>query len=546
MIRPPEGQRFEAHGGYSGAVTLSPDGSRMTFASASDTGDPALYVRLLESEVAQPVPGTEGATFPFWSPDSRKLAFFLEDKLKKIDLDGGAPMTICDASEGRGGTWNREGVILFAPNTQAPIHRVSAGGGTPVPVTKLDISREGETTHRYPVFLPDGRRFLYLRGGHAAANTDAVNSIWVGSLDSEDTTELMQCGSNVLYADGHLFWLRDRFLMARRLDSPSLRFEGEAFALGEKIVFQPTWWRGAFGVADDGMIVFQGGVASQMYLAWFDAEGAELDVVAQADIFEQIRLSPDDLRLAVTRIDESSGRGDIWVYDLNRLVGSRLTFDEAHDRNPVWSPDGKRIAFQSNRDSAAGDIFVQSADGRGKAELLYSSEMPDTPEHWSADGQYLAIDRGVGKSDLWIVPLDGKEPFSLVATDFDEGYSRFSPDGNWLAYVSNESGRYELYLTRFPSGEGKWQLSVDGSDWLIGWKKDNSELYYLDRQRNLIAVRVELGDNVVADLPRRLFRTRAGDAWASAVDGKRFLLGVPDNPSQDYPITLVVDWKGRF
>jgi dipeptidyl aminopeptidase/acylaminoacyl peptidase len=209
-------------------------------------------------------------------------------------------------------------------------------------------------------------------------------------------------------------------------------------------------------------------------LTWFDSEGSELDVIAQPANFEQVRLSPDDQRLAATVIDESSGRGDIWIYDVKRKVGSRLTFNEAHDTAPVWSPDGTRIAFQSNRASPAGDVFVRSADGRGKAELLFSSEggeMPDEPHDWSPDGRYLAINRGVGKVDLWIVPLDGDDPFKLVGTEFDEGYARFSTDGRWLAYISNESGRYELYLTRFPDGEGKWQLSVEGADWLVGHRR---------------------------------------------------------------------------
>jgi len=543
-IRPPAEQRFEAYGTHSGGVTISPDGTRMTFVSGSGSGRPSLYVRTLGSDTAQPVPGSEGATYPFWSPDSRQIGFFLGGKLKKVDLGGGAPMTICDASEGRGGTWNRDGVILFAPDTQAPIHRVLAGGGVPEPVTNLDISRLGETTHRYPFFLPDGNHFLYLRGSHAAANDDDVNSIWIGSLDSDETTELMQSGSNARYARGHLFFVRDRFLMAQPFDTSALRFTGDAFVVGEEIVFQPTFWRGAFDASENGLIVFQGGLASDRFLTWFDRDGNELEVLAQPGSYETIRLSPDGRSLAATVLDENSGRADIWIHDVKRKVGSRLTFDEMNDTQPVWSPDGKRVAFQSNRAGPVGNIFVRQADGRGDAEVLFASEATATPQDWSPDGKHLAIDHGIGKSDLWIVPLDGGEPFSLVATEFDEGYARFSPDGEWLGYISNESGRYELYLTRFPGGEGKWQLSANGADWLLGWKRDGTELYYLDLEGGLTAVRVELGQNVVVDMPQRLFPTRAGNTWDSALDGERFILGVPDDPTEDYPITLVVNWNG--
>jgi Tol biopolymer transport system component len=546
-IRPPSGQMFEAYGAHSGAVTISPDGTRVTFVSGSSNGEgrPSLYVRSLGSEVARPLADTEGAAFPFWSADSSQIAFFVGGKLKKIDLGGGAPLTICDASEGRGGTWNADGVILFAPDTQSPIMQVSASGGEPSPVTTVESTRLGESSHRFPVFLPDGRHFFYLRASHASAPQDEVNSIWIGSLDSDETFELMQSGSNVAYAQGHLFWMRDRFLMAQQFDADNLEIQGEAFVVGEDVVYQASYWRASFGVSEKGPIVFQGGLASDQYLGWFDREGNELGRIGEPSRFGPIRISQDGRTLAATIMDESSGRGDIWTYDLGRNVGSRLTFGDSNDASPVWSPDGKRIAFQSNRQGTTGDVFVQSADGQGEAELLFATDALDTPQDWSPDGKYLAIDRGIGKNDLWIVPLDGSEPFGLVETTFDDGYARFSPDGQWIAYVSNQSGRFEAYLTRFPSGEGKWQLSKGGADWLIGWNGKGNELYFLDLEGALSVVRVELGDRVVADLPRRLYPTRSETTWASAKDGEKFVFGVPDDPDQDYPITLIVNWQGK-
>ncbi len=544
-IRPPAGQLFEAYGSHAGNVSLSPDGTRMTFVSAVGDGRPVLHVRSLGSEAARPQAGTEGAMFPFWSPDGRHLAFFLDGKLKRLDLDGGAPMTVCPASEGRGGTWNEDGVILFAPDTQSPIHRVSASGGEPTPVTTLDGKRKGETTHRYPFFLPDGNHFLFIRAGHAAAVEDEVNSLWVGSLDGDEPVELMHTVSNVAYAMGHLFYLRDQFLIARPFDAAKLEFTGEPFVVGEDVVFQSSFWRGAFAVTENGFIAFQGGLGPERLLMWFDREGNELGQIGESGRYGPICLSRDGRQLAATIADLSSGGGDIWVFDVTRNVGSRLTFDEAHDTNPVWSPDGKRVAFQSDRERDVGDVYVVRADGRGEPELLFAGEGPASPYDWSPDGKYLAVSQGISKSDLWIVPVDGSDPFALVATPFDEGYARFSPDGEWIAYISNESGRFELYLTRFPSGEGKWQLSVEGADWAIGWKEDSSEIYFLDLEGALSSVRIELGDNVVADRPQRLFPTRAEATWASTLDGQRFVLGTPDDPNEGYPITLVVNWAGK-
>ncbi len=545
-IRPPEGQVFDSYGSHAGSVSISPDGTRMTFGSSAGSGGrPVLHLRTLGSEVARPVPGTEGATYPFWSPDGRNLAFFADGKLKRLDLDGGAPMTICSAPAGRGGTWSKNGVIVFAEDAQAPISRVSASGGEPTPVTTVDGQRKGETTHRYPYFLPGGNHFLFLRAGHAAALEDEVNSLWIGSLDGDEPIELMRSVSNAAYAMGHLFYVRDQFLMAQPFDAAKLQFSAEPFAVGEGVVFESGYWRGAFAVAENGFIAYQGGLGRMRLLKWFDRDGNELGQIGQAAQYGHIRLSPDDRQLAATISDPHSGRGDIWTFDVTRNVASRLTFSDGHDSRPVWSPDGKRIAFVSNREGESGDVYVVSANGRGKPEPLLKSEVLDAPTDWSSDDRYVSINRGLGKTDLWLVPLDGTEPFSLVSTEFDEGYARFSPDGKWIAYLSNQSGRYELYLTRVPTGEGKWQLTAEGADWVLGWKEDGREIYYLDLEGALNIVRVELGDKFVADRPQRLYRTRSENTWDSTRDGQRFILGTPENPSEGYPITLIVNWAGK-
>jgi serine/threonine protein kinase len=540
-ITAPEGSRFETFGANIGSLTLSPDGKWITFAASSPDRNTMLYIRPLDSNGSQPIDGTEGASFPFWAPDSRRIGFFAGGKLKKIDRTGGAAISVCAAPNGRGATWNQEGIILFTPETQTPIHRVSAGGGTSIAITKLDPS-QNETTHRYPVFLPDGKNFLYLRGSHSLAGRDEGNAIWIGSLDSNDTTRLMQSGSDVVFTQGHLLFVRDGFLMAQPFDTSALELSGDAFAIDEDVGFLADYFKGAFAVSENGILAFQQGFGVESQLIRTDTDGKELGKIGGVDRYQQIRLSPDEKKLAVTLFDSGSGTADLWLYDIKRQAKSRVTFDDANDVAPIWSPNGDRIAFQSTR-SGAGDIYIRQAGGGSAAELLYGGDRIDTPEDWSSDGAYIAFDKGAGANDLWILPLeDDEEAFPLIQSTFDVGYARFSPDNRWIAYVSNESGRYELYATRFPSGEGKWQLSIDGADWLVDWRQDGRELYYLDLEGDMYSVEVTLGDDLVAGIPHELFPTRADRSWAATDDGRGFIIGKPINESSDLTTTLIVNW----
>jgi serine/threonine protein kinase len=543
-INPPEGHHFEGFAVNSGSLTLSPDGKMLTFTASSGVGTPKLYLRSLDSEVAVPIPGSDSATFPFWSADSAGLAFFVGGKLKKQSINGGAPLTVCDAPDGRGGTWNEDDVILFAPSTQVGLHRVSAGGGTSVPVTEPDPNRMGETTHRSPYFLPDGQSYLYFRGSHSAAADDPVNSIWVGRLDSDETKEIMKASTNAQYARGHLFWVNDGFLMASPFDPEKLELLGDGFPVGEGVSEQLTFWRGSFAVSERGVIAMQYGFASRKYLTWLDRSGEELGRFDRLGRYDFIRLSPDDQRLAAEIEDEANGAGDIWVFDVARDIANRLTFSDTNETNPVWSPDGTRIAFLSNRDGP-GNIYVRLADGTGDASLLFGSDTNDEPWDWSPDGQHLIFNHSEQKVDLWAYSFESGEASPFIATEHDEGWGRLSPDGQWLGYISNASGRYELYLTRFPGGDGKWQISTTGADWLLGWNDEGNELYYLDLAGAVWAVKIELEGRVAVDTPKQLFSTRSGNSWTSASDGKRFVIGAPEIMNAGYSITLVVDWQGR-
>ena len=541
-IQPPEGGRFESFGANVGGLTLAPDGRWLTFVSSATGGRNMLFVRPLDSDAAQPLAGTENATFPFWSTDSQQIGFFSGGQLKKIDRSGGAAIAVAVAKDGRGGTWNRDGVILFASETRVPISRVSSGGGAVTTITEMDKAAK-ETTHRFPVFLPDGDHYLYLRGNHNVPSNDESNGIWVGSLDSGESIRLMQSGSSAFFAQGHLFYVRDGFLMAQPFDDRALKLTGDPFAVAQEVGFLPNYFRAAFAISQNGVVAFQQGVTREAQLVWMDREGNRLGTTGILDHYGFIRLSPDDTKLAVTLVDPGSGTSDIWIFDVARNVKSRLTFDDANDNDPIWSPDGSEVVFTSRR-TGSGDLYKRKANGSSDAELLWGIEQSVEPQDWSPDGAYIAANYGAGGGfDLWIFPVSGnEEPYALIEGEFDEGYGRFSPDGKWLAYLSNESGKYELYATRFPEGEGKWQISTEGADWLLGWKDDGTEIYFMDLEARIASVKVSLGDELVADIPTVLFPTRTSETWDSGGGGEKFVIGTPESSEANFPITLIINW----
>jgi eukaryotic-like serine/threonine-protein kinase len=518
---------------------LSPDGRRLAFHATRD-GKSELWVRDLDSLDARPLPGTEGAISPFWSPDSRSLAFFTDSKLKKLEIAGGSVLTLCDvAGAAAGGTWSRNGVIVFAAGPT--LVRVSAAGGTATPLT-------GRGAGFFPWFLPDGHRFLYEGGLRGAGKTE----IYVGDIDSKDDAKNWQRvsgeTSNPVYAPpGYLLFARGRTLMAQPFDAVRGRTTGDAMPVAEQVENSFGVLLNRFSVSQNGVLAYisSGALGGTQQLAWVDRSGKTAGAVGPPGVYNNFRLAPDDKGIAFDRPDPQSGIQDVWVMDLIRGVTSRFTFDPAWDGVPIWSPDGLRILFPSNR-AGLFDLYVKAATGAGREEVLVKLGTPaGWGTHWSLDGRFilyqsLAKDTGI---DLWIAPQFGdRKPFPYLNTKFNEEEGSFSPDGRWIAYVSDESGREEVYVQAFPLSGAKRQISAGGGS-EPNWRTDGTELFYVAADRNLMAVPIKAGATVEAGVPKSLFPITANAdhrSYAVANDGQRFLVSTSVGA---VPITVVLNWQ---
>ncbi|HEX4946576.1 MAG TPA: protein kinase, partial [Blastocatellia bacterium] len=527
------------------APELSPDGRHLVFVAMTE-GKRSLWLRPLGSLTAQPLPGTEGVSgFPFWSPDSRSLGFIAGSELKKFDLSGGAPQTLCKLPSGIlttfSGTWNRDGVILFSD--LAGIYRVPATGGEPTQALLSDPPG----LYRWPVFLPDGRHYLIRR-----SPAQGAVEIHLAALDRQETTRLLAADSQARYANNHLLFARAGALLAAPFDVGSLQLTGEPFVVADNVRVVGNV-RGFFSVSDNGSLVYDPNTfTDNQQLTWLDRAGKPLGTVGSPGEYENPRLSPDGRRVAVVRRDPQTRTWDIYVIDLARGVSSRLTFDPGDDRNPVWSPDGSRIAWSANR-AGAFQIYQKLASGDGPEELLLDAAVVITPGSWSADGRFFLYARNDPKTrqDLWVLPLAGdRQPALVLQTPFSEINGRFSPDGRWIAYTSDDQGRNEVYVQTFPASGGKWQISTSGGrqSW---WRSDGKELYYLSADRKLMAVEVKPGGNFEAGVPRALFdlapvRAIGGTSrYAVTAAGDRFLFVTEREETASLQFTVVTNWTAE-
>jgi serine/threonine protein kinase len=534
-----------------GGFAVSPDGKRLAYLASAPDGKNLLWIRSIDSFQAQPLAGTEGAGYPFWSPDGRFVGFFAGNKLKKIEASGGPPETLCDAPFGRGGTWNREGVILFTPTFNTPLYRVdAAGGGTATEVTRLDTSK-GETSHRWPYFLPDGRHFLYLAGSPYAPKENPTNSIMVGSLDSKESKPLFRTRSNAIYASDHILFLRLDTLMAQPFDAKRLELTGEALPIGDHVRENEPSVFGLFSASSSGVLAYAEGIANEnRQLIWVDRSGRKVGEVPGADAYQDLRISPDGKRLSFTL---QSGARDIWIEDIARSARTKLTFGSASaqtDFVPIWTPDGLRIAYVSARGGKFG-LYQRASDGSGNEEILLEpTEKPRHLDDWSRDGKYVAFEEfSQGGWATWMLPRFGEQkPYPFLQSPTNLSLLRFSPDGKWVAYCSAETGRMEVYVVPFPGPGAKWQISTGGGIW-PSWRRDGKELFYLAPDNKLMAAEVKTtGLNFGVGTVSSLFETRllrsVGQPYDATADGQQFII----NYSGEQPsaaISLVVNWNAE-
>jgi Tol biopolymer transport system component len=547
---------------------VSPDGRRLVLVAANASGVPMLWIRPLDSLVAQPLPGTEGAAYPFWSPDSRSVAFLArpaligrDAQLKRVDVAGGQAVTLSDVAFHATGSWSRDNVILFTPSGNEPLSRISAtAGGPAVPASHLD-TESGELQHSYPWFLPDGQHFLYSAVGSRSGANDP-RALYVGSLDGTAPRKLLMEGaSNAKYANGYLLFLRDATLYAQRFDPATLTLSGEPAPLAERVQTSSsgtTGGTGAFSVSDTGVLVFQAGLLVQSQLAWVGRDGTRLGHVGEAGDYAEVVLSPDDSRAAVSVMDPQTGRRNLWIFDTTRGVRERFTDSSTDDLAPVWSPVGDRIVYTSSRQGAI-ELYERRANGSGTERMFDAggSVLGKFAASWSPDGQWLAFiagGRALARSDIHVIPVaPGGKATPFLESPAIETQVRFSPDGRWLAYTANDSSRMEVYVRPFPGPGDKQRVSTNGGSW-AQWRRDGTEIFFLSLDGHLMSAPVtRAGAALRFGEPRSLFTIRVRqlgrlDAYPYAVsrDGQRFLFNTFVEEASSTGLTMVVNWPAEM
>jgi len=532
-LLPPADTRFALINNAGGSA-ISPDGRTLAFVAMNAKGADLLHVRPLDSLTARELPGTDGAGRPFWSPDGKSLGFVAGGKLKRIDLAGGASITLCDVRQPRGGTWNKDGVILFGDQA-SPLQRISASGGTPTPVTQLN-TKDGETAHYYPHFLPGGKRFLYLVRGADSQKA----GVFVGSLDGGPVVQVLPSNYKAEYdgVSGRLFYVQgEATLMARSMELDPPRLVGDPMVIAEDVRARVTNGFAEFSVAGGSVAYGRGDGGSMYRFAWRDRSGK---ILATAGLAARISTTGFDLcddkgRVAYA-IAREQGQLDVWTMDMARGISTRLSFNEGY--RPIWSPDGKSVYYATQR-----GIRRKASDGTGEEALVTNANSVNLPNDISPDGKYLLHTTG----DILIQPLTGeaKPEVYLSATRTQEGFPTYSPDGRWVAYSAEETGRREIYVQGFPEKRGKWLVSSAGGA-QPAWRADGKELYWVTASGEVWAASMELQDAAVkAGKPEMLFRIPNVGAWPQASpsrDGNKFLTLEPEGGEKELPRVVLLNW----
>jgi eukaryotic-like serine/threonine-protein kinase len=525
------------------AVTLSPDGTRLAYV-ARQGGTQLIYLRAMDTLEARPIPGTDGVVSPFFSPDGQWLGFYAGGKLKKVSVKGGAALTLSDAGFPRGGSWGGQGLIAFAASSVSALQQVSEAGGVPQTLTRFE---RGEISHRWPEFLPGGKAVLFATSTASFSWTNA--QVAVQSLGAGERRNLIKGAMQPRYASaGHLIYAQGGSLMAVPFDMKRLEVTGAAVPVVEGVLQSATSGAAEYSLSTTGSLVYvPGGVqAEQRRLVWVNRNGEEHPVAAPPRAYQFPRISPDGRRVGLAIGEQGT---QVWLYDLSRETMTRLTFEGNENLNGVWTPDGKRIAFASTKEGPR-NIYWQRADGSGGLEQLTTSENTQVPMSWSPDGQLLSffeVNPTTGY-DIWVLRLSDRKALPFLRTPFNESVPRFSPDGRWLAYISNESGRYEIYVQPYPGPGGKWQISTEGGTEPT-WNPNGRELFYRSGDK-MMAVEIATQPSFSASKPRVLFEGRyepspaTSPNYSVSPDGQRFLMlkSAEQEAAAPTQINVVLNW----
>jgi Tol biopolymer transport system component len=543
---------------YPGMPSVSPDGRYLTFSAVGPEGRRMLWLRPLDALHATVIKGTEGASAPFWSPDSESIAFFGGKDLKKVKTTGGAPENICqaEASPG-GGSWNRDGVILFAPSLSDGLYRVAASGGRPQQVLKLDESKS-ERADLWPQFLPDGKHFVF----YQQTDLTETSGVYVGSMDQPEYRRLFTSQTNAVYSaaapqtpkTGYLLYINERNLMAQQFNSGRMETTEEPITLANDIGAVRSMALSPISVSTTGVLVYQGVGQPTRQMVWMDRGGKQLAVSGTPGNWGPPRISPDGNRAIVGKSGPDGGIAHLWLLDAGGGA-EQMTDGPMHEGSPIWSPDGSRIAHFGKQGDAY-DIFVRPAQVGSKAELLLKGTDRKLPTDWSHDGKYIAFTvKGQGTEfDLWAYSVGDRRAAPILDTIYSEAFATVSPDGKWLAYQSDASGRNEVYVQSFDGlsndTKRRWKVSKDGG--LPHWRYDSGELLYMTSDGRIVSVSIHLGADggIESGPPQTLFQTRpvpkTWNLYDAAPDGQRFLVNIPLEWTSALPITVVTNWTEKL
>jgi eukaryotic-like serine/threonine-protein kinase len=526
---------------------ISLDGRTLAIVGVDPNGKSSLWLRRLDADHAVQLPETGGASFPFWSPDNRYLAFFADGKLKKIEVPNGRPEILCDAPSWAGGSWSSKNGILFSNNRE--LYRIDPDGGKPQQVTKLDSQHEG---HRWPWFLPDGVHFLYLND----ANTTELHSLELGSLDSKQSYRLLTSFiSSVAYARDYVYFVRFGALMAQRLDIKHFRLTGSPITVAEPMTDVYQNHRFDFSVSTNGTVAYQQRSPNSQ-LIWYDRTGAKIGTLGEPGKYASFDLSPDNNTVALEVLDPDFRNGNLWLVQTQRGTTSRFTFDRYWDTAPIWSVDGSTIAFGSNRSGGGFNLYLKSLANQGNEEPLFKSIEKRTDQFatsWSPDGKSLVFEiyNEDTKADIWLLPLSGdRKPVPLIHTPFFDYAATISPDGRFIAYTSEETGRPEIYVQTMPPSGKRWQVSTSGG-MAPKWRKDGKEIFFIGPDNKLFAAEIRSEENFDADTPKPLFTINERfmgperSNYAVSSDGQRFLVNTMIDTPGLKPIQLLIHWNPR-